>query len=99
MSSNPRRQRKPYYKAQVGYHKFIVDRRYTDLKQIGDGSYGCVASAYDNLLQKRVAIKKIKDTFVDVIDAMRVLRMLSFPQFLLILLFYSPKFYLMLQIQ
>lgn len=63
-----------YYSVQVGYHKFFIDNRYQDLKPIGDGSYGFVASAYDRIRKIKVAIKKIKDAFVDVIDAKRILR-------------------------
>lgn len=58
----------------VGYNKFLVDNRYTDLKPIGDGSYGFVASAYDSVTKDQVAIKKIKDAFSDLVDAKRILR-------------------------
>jgi hypothetical protein len=33
----------------VGYAKFFIDERYTNLKPIGDGSYGLVASALDQV--------------------------------------------------
>ena len=58
----------------VGYNKFFVDQRYTQFKPAGTGAYGLVASALDTVTGQRVAIKKIKDTFVDIIDAKRVLR-------------------------
>ena len=33
----------------VGHNKFQVDRRYSGLRPLGDGSYGCVASALDQV--------------------------------------------------
>lgn len=53
-----------FYKATVGFHKFFVDKRYQNLKAIGDGSYGLVASADDLVTGRKVAIKKLKDTFI-----------------------------------
>lgn len=47
------------------------------MKPIGDGSYGFVASALDAVTGKMVAIKKIKDTFSDIVDAKRILRELK----------------------
>ncbi|KAG2464327.1 MK01 kinase, partial [Polypterus senegalus] len=38
---------------------FDVGPRYTDLTYIGEGAYGMVCSAYDNVNKHRVAIKKI----------------------------------------
>ena len=58
----------------VGYNKFFVDERYTQIKPAGTGAYGLVASALDTKTGNPVAIKKIKDTFVDIIDAKRILR-------------------------
>tara|TARA_A100001015_G_scaffold316337_1_gene430371 strand:+ start:571 stop:1929 length:1359 start_codon:yes stop_codon:yes gene_type:complete len=58
----------------VGYNRFFVDRRYTQIKPAGTGAYGLVASALDTVTGNRVAIKKIKDTFIDLVDAKRVLR-------------------------
>ena len=58
----------------VGYNTFYVDRRYTQIKPTGTGAYGLVASALDTITGSRVAIKKIKDTFIDIVDAKRVLR-------------------------
>jgi len=57
-----------------GYNKFFIDERYTNLRPIGDGSYGFVASAVDTVTGNNVAIKKIKDAFSDLIDAKRILR-------------------------
>lgn len=38
---------------------FEVGPRYANLKYIGEGAYGMVVSAFDNLTNTRVAIKKI----------------------------------------
>jgi mitogen-activated protein kinase 1/3 len=43
----------------VRRQRFEVGPRYTDLKFVGEGGYGMVASAYDHTTQTRVAIKKI----------------------------------------
>jgi serine/threonine protein kinase len=59
---------------QVGYNRFHIDSRYQNLRPIGDGSYGFVASGVDMVTGNKVAIKKIKDVFVDVVDAKRILR-------------------------
>jgi serine/threonine protein kinase len=63
-----------FHLIQIGYNRFFIDRRYSDLKPAGDGSYGFVASALDTVTGERVAIKKIKDVFHDVVDAKRILR-------------------------
>jgi len=62
---------------QVGYNRFFIDSRYVQLKPAGDGSYGFVASAVDSVTGHKVAIKKIKDAFSDLIDAKRILRELK----------------------
>ena len=66
-----------YHTVTVGYNKFFLDQRYTNLRPIGDGSYGFVVSAVDKITGQKVAIKKIKDTFMDVVDAKRILRELK----------------------
>ena len=63
-----------YYQVLVGVQSFCIDRRYINLKPAGDGSYGFVASGLDSITGEKVAIKKIKDCFVDLIDAKRILR-------------------------
>jgi len=64
----------PYHALSVGYSSFFIDQRYRNLKPIGDGSYGFVASATDTTARRKVAIKKVKDVFADVVDAKRILR-------------------------
>jgi mitogen-activated protein kinase 1/3 len=66
-----------YNSSQVGYNVFLIDARYKNLKPIGDGAYGFVASAYDAVSGHKVAIKKIKNIFSDLIDAKRILRELK----------------------
>ena len=66
-----------YYTIQVGYNNFTIDKRYTNLIPQGDGSYGYVASAYDNYTNKHVAIKKVKDTCSHILDGKRILRELK----------------------
>uniref|UniRef100_A0A6V1P1J1 Mitogen-activated protein kinase n=1 Tax=Heterosigma akashiwo TaxID=2829 RepID=A0A6V1P1J1_HETAK len=66
-----------YHTITVGREKFEIDVRYSNLKPIGDGSYGFVCSADDALTGEQVAIKKIADVFSDLIDAKRILRELK----------------------
>eukprot|EP01039_Chlorochromonas_danica_P000501 gene501-540_t len=66
-----------YHSLNVGYNRFFIDQRYNNLRPIGDGSYGFVVSAQDRITGKKVAIKKIKDTFIDIVDAKRILRELK----------------------
>lgn len=54
--------------------KFVVDQRYTPLKQLGRGAYGVVCSAKDVENKRKVAIKKIPKAFDDIVDAKRILR-------------------------
>jgi len=54
--------------------QFQVDKRYTLLKSIGQGAYGVVCSAKDNLTQDKVAIKKIGKAFEHLKDTKRTLR-------------------------
>ncbi len=59
-----------------------VDRRYTELKAIGKGSYGVVASALDAVSQQRVAIKKISPMAAHAQDAKHVLREIRLMRYL-----------------
>jgi len=66
------------------YHKFVppgcdvefeVYERYVQPKFVGQGAYGCVIQAYDNVTKQHIAIKKVIDIQeMDNIDAMRTLR-------------------------
>uniref|UniRef100_A0A7S2XWA1 Mitogen-activated protein kinase n=1 Tax=Fibrocapsa japonica TaxID=94617 RepID=A0A7S2XWA1_9STRA len=63
-----------YHTLKIGRETFIVDVRYSNLKAIGDGSYGFVCSADDSVTGQQVAIKKVADVFQDLVDAKRILR-------------------------
>ncbi|CAM9543773.1 unnamed protein product [Hapterophycus canaliculatus] len=63
-----------YHKLSVGRESFEIDTRYTNLKPIGDGSYGFVCSAEDSVEGRQVAIKKVGDVFSDLVDAKRIVR-------------------------
>ncbi|CEH11841.1 kinase-like protein [Ceraceosorus bombacis] len=64
-----------------GYHSFVclgvpfhVHRRYTFLRELGIGAYGCVALARDSVLDCDVAIKKVTRVFERDVLARRALR-------------------------
>mmetsp|Transcript_11727 Transcript_11727/g.25351 ORF Transcript_11727/g.25351 Transcript_11727/m.25351 type:complete len:399 (-) Transcript_11727:184-1380(-) len=54
--------------------RFECPDRYTLIKPIGQGAYGIVCSARDNLSGDKVAIKKISAIFDNLIDCKRTLR-------------------------
>mmetsp|Transcript_16789 Transcript_16789/g.29418 ORF Transcript_16789/g.29418 Transcript_16789/m.29418 type:complete len:427 (+) Transcript_16789:305-1585(+) len=54
--------------------RFECPDRYTLIKPIGQGAYGIVCSARDNLTGGKVAIKKISGIFDNLIDCKRTLR-------------------------
>ena len=66
-----------FHSQQVGYNRFLLDKRYGQLKPIGDSSYGFVASGIDRISGEKVAVKKVRDVFADVVDAKRILRELK----------------------
>eukprot|EP00741_Cyanophora_paradoxa_P015073 tig00020848_g14544.t1 len=53
---------------------FEVDERYELVKPMGNGAYGQVCSARDNVSGEMVAIKKVSKAFEDLTDAKRTLR-------------------------
>ena len=64
-----------YYQVQIKPSvSFEIDTRYTNLKEIGSGSYGLVCSADDEVSGLKVAIKKVANVFDDLVDAKRILR-------------------------
>lgn len=63
-----------YHSYMVGSVRFDVNTRYSLVGQIGQGAYGTVCSAYDNILGIKVAIKKIPNAFANPKDAKRLLR-------------------------
>jgi len=59
----------------------ILDR-YEPIKVLGSGSYGKVVEAIDKTTKKKVAIKKINELFVDLIDTKRILREITLLRFM-----------------
>lgn len=53
---------------------FEMDSKYEMIKPIGHGAYGVVISAIDHEFRAKVAIKKIPNTFEDLVDAKRIVR-------------------------
>jgi mitogen-activated protein kinase 1/3 len=58
----------------LGSESFELDSRYVPYKLVGSGSYGQVCLAKNSASGDKVAVKKIKDVFCNVVDARRVLR-------------------------
>ena len=56
---------------------YEVEERYVVNNLLGRGAYGTVCSAYDSVLNKNVAIKRISHLFDDLVDARRVWREVS----------------------
>ena len=59
----------------------ILDR-YEPLKILGSGSYGKVIEATDKRFKKKVAIKKINELFIDLLDTKRILREITLLRFM-----------------
>ncbi|WFD28341.1 hypothetical protein MNAN1_003350 [Malassezia nana] len=53
---------------------FHVKKRYTLVRELGIGAYGCVALAYDEESERQVAIKKVSHFFDQEVLARRTLR-------------------------
>jgi len=78
-----RSSKKDFHKVEVTKAaRFTIRTRYTNLKQIGKGSYGIVCSADDSACGKPCAIKKVKNVFEDLVDAKRILREIKLLQHL-----------------
>ena len=56
--------------------------KYEPVKVLGAGSYGKVIEAIDKSTKKKVAIKKINELFVDLVDSKRVLREITLLRFM-----------------
>ena len=61
---------------------FIIDKKYSVVKKLGQGSYGVVCSCKDNEKNIIVAMKKIQNAFEDLIDARRIVREIKLLYFL-----------------
>jgi len=62
--------------------KFVVPAYYKVTKTLGHGAYGVVAEALDTRTNQTVAIKKISNLFVHLVDAKRTLREVSILRYL-----------------
>ena len=67
---------------QIGQSIFAIDRKYTDLLAIGQGSYGVVCSAIDSSTKRKVAIKKISPMCKHIEDSKHVLREIRLMRYL-----------------
>ena len=63
-----------YYTTQIGCTSFRIDTRYQNLSLQGDGAYDCVVSAFDTVMNRRVAIKKIRSPLSELHHLKRILR-------------------------
>ena len=63
-----------YYTTQIGCTSFRIDTRYQNLSLQGDGSFDCVVSAFDTVMNRRVAIKKIRSPLSELHHLKRILR-------------------------
>uniref|UniRef100_A0A8C9TXU5 Stress-activated protein kinase JNK n=1 Tax=Scleropages formosus TaxID=113540 RepID=A0A8C9TXU5_SCLFO len=64
----------PFYSVDVGDSTFTVLKRYQNLRPIGSGAQGIVCSAYDHVLERNVAIKKLSRPFQNQTHAKRAYR-------------------------
>jgi mitogen-activated protein kinase 1/3 len=70
-------------KYMISKEEFVVDVRYKPIKKLGSGAYGMVCSATDSKQNnKKLAIKKVRDTFHNLTDAKRILREMKLLQHL-----------------
>ena len=63
-----------YYATDVAKSTFTIPTRYQNLVAIGCGAYGQVCSADDQILRRKVAIKKVARPFQTVVHAKRTYR-------------------------
>lgn len=66
----------------VGQTSFVLPVQYSELKPVGNGSYGVVVSAVDSQLRRKVAIKKITPMAKHKSDAKHVLREMRLMRYL-----------------
>jgi len=59
---------------QVSGCTFELQSHYKLLRTVGSGAYGTVVSAVDTRSGRKVAIKRVADTFRDLTDALRIVR-------------------------
>ncbi|XP_053088654.1 mitogen-activated protein kinase 8 isoform X4 [Pangasianodon hypophthalmus] len=71
---NKNKREKEFYSIDVGDSTFTVLKRYQNLRPIGSGAQGIVCSAYDQHLERNVAIKKLSRPFQNQTHAKRAYR-------------------------
>uniref|UniRef100_A0A669DNX3 Stress-activated protein kinase JNK n=1 Tax=Oreochromis niloticus TaxID=8128 RepID=A0A669DNX3_ORENI len=71
---NKNKREKEFYSVDVGDSTFTVLKRYQNLRPIGSGAQGIVCSAYDQNLERNVAIKKLSRPFQNQTHAKRAYR-------------------------
>ncbi|KPP67614.1 mitogen-activated protein kinase 8B-like, partial [Scleropages formosus] len=71
---NKNKREKEFYSVDVGDSTFTVLKRYQNLRPIGSGAQGIVCSAYDHVLERNVAIKKLSRPFQNQTHAKRAYR-------------------------
>jgi tRNA A-37 threonylcarbamoyl transferase component Bud32 len=62
--------------------QFEVDARYAYRRTVGQGAYGTVVAVTDSITGGDFAIKKIRNTFENLVDAKRILREIKLLRFL-----------------
>uniref|UniRef100_A0A8C4DZT2 Stress-activated protein kinase JNK n=1 Tax=Dicentrarchus labrax TaxID=13489 RepID=A0A8C4DZT2_DICLA len=71
---NKNKREREFYSLDVGDSTFTVLKRYQNLRPIGSGAQGIVCSAYDQILERNVAIKKLSRPFQNQTHAKRAYR-------------------------
>ncbi|KAL7383402.1 hypothetical protein ABVT39_009981 [Epinephelus coioides] len=71
---NKNKREREFYSIDVGDSTFTVLKRYQNLRPIGSGAQGIVCSAYDQILERNVAIKKLSRPFQNQTHAKRAFR-------------------------
>uniref|UniRef100_G3NVN6 Stress-activated protein kinase JNK n=1 Tax=Gasterosteus aculeatus aculeatus TaxID=481459 RepID=G3NVN6_GASAC len=71
---NKNKREREFYSLDVGDSTFTVLKRYQNLRPIGSGAQGIVCSAYDQNLERNVAIKKLSRPFQNQTHAKRAYR-------------------------
>ncbi|PWA25943.1 hypothetical protein CCH79_00001612 [Gambusia affinis] len=71
---NKNKRDREFYSVDVGDSTFTVLKRYQNLRPIGSGAQGIVCSAYDQILERNVAIKKLSRPFQNQTHAKRAYR-------------------------
>lgn len=78
---NKNKREREFYSIDVGDSTFTVLKRYQNLRPIGSGAQGIVCSAYDQILERNVAIKKLSRPFQNQTHAKRAYRELVLMKF------------------